>query len=64
MASRSSDPAQLFGAAAKGDRGALARLFLPPGGYRGVIAREENLGDGRTTELSGSRVLRVLKHVR
>ena len=27
MASRSSDPAQLFGAAAKGDRGALARLL-------------------------------------
>ena len=43
--------------------GALACLLLPPGGNRRVVAREEDFGDGRTTELSGSRVLRVLKEV-
>ena len=43
--------------------GALARLLLPPGGHRRVVAREEDFGNGRTTELCRSRVLRVLKKV-
>jgi hypothetical protein len=43
--------------------GALACLLLPPGGHRRVVAREEDLGNGRTTELCRSRVLRVLKEV-
>ena len=43
--------------------GALARLLLPPGGHRRVVAREEDLGDGSTAKLCRSRVLRVLKEV-